>query len=330
MCGGARAAQSLSEEFRSRIEKRLESIFKENQKYERLVVSRDEALAMFQENKFKVRGSARVGGKHCVAVPPEGGRAVPLRSSQAHALPRSRTSEQAVGSTWASSTRRALAALEGDGTLWLPGAWRSATQCSAATAWQGRCSCCCSSGRGRGRSIAMDTGRGAERAKRPSRLAWLAWQRLRQGGTWCRGTWRLWHAVGVQQQRQLHQRHGGSGRCGANGLRSSGGGGPVQQRGVAGQERAAAAAASAQQRLGRGAGAQRRPGAPERAAWVTPLRVAAQIEIISALPATATISIYRVGPMVDLCTGPHLPNTGYFKAAAVTNTSRCAARLQGG
>ncbi len=36
----------------------------------------------------------------------------------------------------------------------------------------------------------------------------------------------------------------------------------------------------------------------------------------------ATISLYRCGPMVDLCTGPHLPNTGYLKAAAVHSMSR--------
>jgi hypothetical protein len=41
--------------------------------------------------------------------------------------------------------------------------------------------------------------------------------------------------------------------------------------------------------------------------------VAPQVEIISALPAEAVISLYRVGPMVDLCTGPHLPNTSYLK-----------------
>lgn len=47
-----------------------------------------------------------------------------------------------------------------------------------------------------------------------------------------------------------------------------------------------------------------------------------KVEIISGLPEEATISLYRCGPMVDLCHGPHLPNTGYVKAAAVTNTSR--------
>jgi hypothetical protein len=38
-----------------------------------------------------------------------------------------------------------------------------------------------------------------------------------------------------------------------------------------------------------------------------------QIEIIQGLPEDATISLYRVGPMVDLCTGPHLPSTGCLK-----------------
>jgi hypothetical protein len=47
-----------------------------------------------------------------------------------------------------------------------------------------------------------------------------------------------------------------------------------------------------------------------------------QIEIIRGLPADATISLYRCGPMVDLCTGPHLPSTGYLKACGVTNMSR--------
>ncbi|KAG2502057.1 hypothetical protein HYH03_000551 [Edaphochlamys debaryana] len=47
-----------------------------------------------------------------------------------------------------------------------------------------------------------------------------------------------------------------------------------------------------------------------------------KIEIIQGLPADATITIYRVGPMVDLCSGPHLPSTSYLKAAAVTSMSR--------
>ena len=35
-----------------------------------------------------------------------------------------------------------------------------------------------------------------------------------------------------------------------------------------------------------------------------------KIELISGLPEDATISCYRCGPMVDLCRGPHLPDTG--------------------
>jgi hypothetical protein len=47
-----------------------------------------------------------------------------------------------------------------------------------------------------------------------------------------------------------------------------------------------------------------------------------QVEIIQGLPDNAIISLYRCGPMVDLCHGPHLPNTGYIKAHAVHNVSR--------
>lgn len=47
-----------------------------------------------------------------------------------------------------------------------------------------------------------------------------------------------------------------------------------------------------------------------------------KIEIIQGLPEDATISLYRVGPMVDLCHGPHLPSTGHLKAIGVTNVSR--------
>jgi threonyl-tRNA synthetase len=47
-----------------------------------------------------------------------------------------------------------------------------------------------------------------------------------------------------------------------------------------------------------------------------------QIEIIQGLPEDATISLYRCGPMVDLCHGPHLPSTGMLKAVGVTNVSR--------
>ena len=38
-----------------------------------------------------------------------------------------------------------------------------------------------------------------------------------------------------------------------------------------------------------------------------------QIEILNGLDPDATISVYRCGPMVDLCTGPHIPNTDLIK-----------------
>ena len=40
------------------------------------------------------------------------------------------------------------------------------------------------------------------------------------------------------------------------------------------------------------------------------------------MPEDAVITVYRVGPMVDLCSGPHLPSTGFLKAVGVTNVSR--------
>jgi threonyl-tRNA synthetase len=46
--------QVLSDSDRATIEKRMESIAKDSQRFQRVVVSREEALAMFQENKFKV------------------------------------------------------------------------------------------------------------------------------------------------------------------------------------------------------------------------------------------------------------------------------------
>ena len=58
--------RSLSEAEKPRIEKRYEAAIKENQRFERVVVSRDEALSMFQENKFKARRRLRGegGGAH--------------------------------------------------------------------------------------------------------------------------------------------------------------------------------------------------------------------------------------------------------------------------
>lgn len=48
--------QVLGESDKPTIEKHIDNIVKESQRFDRVVVSREEALAMFQENKFKVRG----------------------------------------------------------------------------------------------------------------------------------------------------------------------------------------------------------------------------------------------------------------------------------
>lgn len=47
-----------------------------------------------------------------------------------------------------------------------------------------------------------------------------------------------------------------------------------------------------------------------------------KIEILNGLSPDATISVYRCGPMVDLCTGPHLPSTEPIKAISVSSASR--------
>ncbi|CAM8916117.1 unnamed protein product [Rhodiola kirilowii] len=39
-----------------------------------------------------------------------------------------------------------------------------------------------------------------------------------------------------------------------------------------------------------------------------------KVEIIRDLPADKTITVYRCGPLVDLCRGPHIPNTSFVKA----------------
>jgi threonyl-tRNA synthetase len=57
-CHAFPCCQVLGDPERLVIEKRIESIVKEGQRFERVVVTRDEALAMFQENKFKVRSQA--------------------------------------------------------------------------------------------------------------------------------------------------------------------------------------------------------------------------------------------------------------------------------
>lgn len=48
------------------LEKAIDSAIKENQQFQRVVVTREEALSMFQENKFKARGAMRCTHAHCL------------------------------------------------------------------------------------------------------------------------------------------------------------------------------------------------------------------------------------------------------------------------
>lgn len=46
-----------------------------------------------------------------------------------------------------------------------------------------------------------------------------------------------------------------------------------------------------------------------------------KVEIIKELPEDKTITVYRCGPLVDLCRGPHIPNTSHMKAFACLKAS---------
>ncbi|CAM6092657.1 unnamed protein product [Calypogeia fissa] len=46
-----------------------------------------------------------------------------------------------------------------------------------------------------------------------------------------------------------------------------------------------------------------------------------KVEIIKELPADKTITVYRCGPLVDLCRGPHIPNTSHVKAFSCQKAS---------
>ncbi|KAJ0667121.1 putative threonine--tRNA ligase [Helianthus annuus] len=46
-----------------------------------------------------------------------------------------------------------------------------------------------------------------------------------------------------------------------------------------------------------------------------------KVEIISDLPEDKTITVYRCGPLIDLCRGPHIPNTAFVKAIACLKAS---------
>ncbi|KAL6639959.1 hypothetical protein ACP70R_022269 [Stipagrostis hirtigluma subsp. patula] len=46
-----------------------------------------------------------------------------------------------------------------------------------------------------------------------------------------------------------------------------------------------------------------------------------KVEIINELPEDKTITVYRCGPLVDLCRGPHIPNTSFVKAFSCLKAS---------
>jgi threonyl-tRNA synthetase len=46
-----------------------------------------------------------------------------------------------------------------------------------------------------------------------------------------------------------------------------------------------------------------------------------KVEIIKELPDDKTITVYRCGPLVDLCRGPHIPNTSHVKAFSCQKAS---------
>lgn len=48
-----------------------------------------------------------------------------------------------------------------------------------------------------------------------------------------------------------------------------------------------------------------------------------KLEIIEGLPDESTISLYKQGEFVDLCRGPHIPNTSYVKALKLLTVSGC-------
>ncbi|PWZ55247.1 Threonine--tRNA ligase, mitochondrial 1 [Zea mays] len=45
------------------------------------------------------------------------------------------------------------------------------------------------------------------------------------------------------------------------------------------------------------------------------------VEIMNELPEDKSITVYRCGPLVDLCRGPHIPNTSFVKAFACLKAS---------
>lgn len=48
-----------------------------------------------------------------------------------------------------------------------------------------------------------------------------------------------------------------------------------------------------------------------------------KVEIIKELPEDKAIAVYRCGPLVDLCSGPHIPNTSFVKAISLLKATSC-------
>lgn len=46
-----------------------------------------------------------------------------------------------------------------------------------------------------------------------------------------------------------------------------------------------------------------------------------KVKTIESIPLDETISLYRIGPFVDLCRGPHVPSTGHLKTFKLTKTA---------
>mmetsp|Transcript_3792 Transcript_3792/g.4274 ORF Transcript_3792/g.4274 Transcript_3792/m.4274 type:complete len:725 (-) Transcript_3792:256-2430(-) len=47
-----------------------------------------------------------------------------------------------------------------------------------------------------------------------------------------------------------------------------------------------------------------------------------KVELINEFPPETVLTLYRNGPLIDLCRGPHVPTTGYITAVAVNSCSR--------
>ena len=46
-----------------------------------------------------------------------------------------------------------------------------------------------------------------------------------------------------------------------------------------------------------------------------------KLEMLSRIPAEETVTMYRCGPFIDLCRGPHVPSTALFRAVSLFRTA---------